>query len=391
MLKRILIYLTVSAPFTAHSNDYGGDLVVCVEPDSVDTKNKVPAGVYTLDFIQASHPADWYYNPSSLDDSLDRVSFILEQIDRGLWESFKEYRSLISNTNPFTKKRSWKIDDAKLNNLPDESFIRRLPSNCEPLAEGNQESEPRGVFQVIVRKEVSDKHIIYEANGPMLEKVSEVPLQISMLHVHEWLRDYLSITYNLYHATAELHSLAAVERVRSGVLKEVLQNLGCLKVAPIELATMQTNEATETHQPQLANEIIKLVPTDHDEFVEFSEFSEFVKIGPNTDFSTDHIAYTVSNPNPNETYLRIWVNENYTVDLVGRITSGGYALTTKGDMRLFTFSNSSFTSGYTSEVGISVRDGRGCIFEAELNLILRQQYELRFPEDFKLKYTPPIK
>lgn len=202
----------------------GGDIVICGEGDGTK-KDEVSGGVYALDYLQARNPLSWYTPVSSLEESLDRIVKILQYFPPRFQKSFQEFRSNLNNTKRFQGRRSWIRNDAELGNIRDESLVWHLPSNCIFKNDEDNKNDPRGIYQAIVRIELSEFHVVYEANVNLLKLLKEYLLQHSILLVHEWLRDFLPESYSLYRASVILHSQSADVDAESGELKKILENL----------------------------------------------------------------------------------------------------------------------------------------------------------------------
>lgn len=118
-------------------------------------------------------------NISTLQESVERISELLEIKAPELSKSFQVFSKQIKNTNE-SKNYVWRIPKNGLEVIRDE--LIQLPLSCRNNYGVTE------VYQAVVRKKANEK-IIFEYDPELYSALEASPLQLSFLLVHEWLWD----------------------------------------------------------------------------------------------------------------------------------------------------------------------------------------------------------
>lgn len=193
----------------------GGDIVKCN-----GTKEEQLNGHYALDYALmigrggAKHELnpnvkDWDEYESYLLEILDEKSAKLKTSFKDFAKSTQQIRFcgfLPCDTTIASKRhhRIWNGAQLKLENLPDEGNLLRLPKECKKQLSSTQPGWRVAVKQAIVRHQFGPR-ITYNYDG-VLKFVKHAPYQFSFLLVHEWLRDFTQDPEVIRNITWFLHS-----------------------------------------------------------------------------------------------------------------------------------------------------------------------------------------
>lgn len=166
----------------------GGDAILCEPRPNLNSFS----GTYSLDYIlgATSYSLEAYQlaEIESLEQSIERIVSTLTPKVPLLAKSLSEYYSLIRNYHDFTKPRIW-LAVSKLADLKDEDLIYEGPENCIVPSTG-----AANLKQVVSRVYDPDTGLIrYYFDRQIYSQIlSNGPLQVSFLHIHEWLWDFIA-------------------------------------------------------------------------------------------------------------------------------------------------------------------------------------------------------
>jgi hypothetical protein len=182
-----LAFLILLSAHLAHSSSQvlnGGDAVDCSVGNGFPPERPPgDAGYYSLDYVLTYDPgASPIYPAKSLNESLSRLSALMKQKLPELSPSFDIFMRDFMNRD-MSKTYLWQPAQSSLIDVPDEKLISQLPQNCRS-----------GVAQAVVRQSAGytrmPSHIVFAYDKYVVGKLSQIPVQLSFLLVHEWLWDF---------------------------------------------------------------------------------------------------------------------------------------------------------------------------------------------------------
>jgi hypothetical protein len=141
---------------------------------------------------------------TSLSDSFQKISNLIDKKLPTLSLSFKEFVSQLENHSDYSKKYIW-IASNDLIDIADEHYVD-IASACGPNLSGSVD-----VIQAVIRKKNdaesgSPKTIIFNYDPQALKLIDNSPLQKSYLYVHEWLWNIAKDSNQIRQINSLLHS-----------------------------------------------------------------------------------------------------------------------------------------------------------------------------------------
>lgn len=252
----------------------GGDVLLCKK-----SKDNSFNGEYSYDYIQTRNSLhkeneDEYAFPKD-QDCLERVSFIadrLEQVNPVMAEGLKDFikSAPFSGGETSTNRRRWVPSGSKeapechSYDIKDETHLVKA-DNCQTCQLFNRDySRTR-------------PQVFYTYNAGLFKEIQKRPTQCSYALIHEWARDFLPDSKDLYFFTASLHSKQFLSKGELSLIPLDQQTESCFE--------MSKHAPTETDKLSIYFKISSLVPPTQDEVEKYQ--SEMVKMTKELDRSID--------------------------------------------------------------------------------------------------------
>lgn len=198
MFKLYLIsVLIVSIPTPVFArDDFGpGNSGMTVRCEQSSDPKDPAEGLYSLDYLVAANTlgSEKVVPVRTFQESLKRIERLLLAKVPDLGESFKKFRSYLSNRDDRSQKRIWPRSDFKLPSIEDSDRSYVLPENCAGRltqtiirSEGGQQIEYDSHRDTFLELEKSSS----AKTPPDEAEKAPTPLNLSFIYVHEWLWDY---------------------------------------------------------------------------------------------------------------------------------------------------------------------------------------------------------
>ena len=175
------------------ANGGGGNAIQCDD-------GKIYAWDYVNSKLDSMAVDPVLLKAKSADQILKIMAQRLVRIHHGMAASLEDFRQF--NTDPLTDgSRVWLHTKNALINLNDEDRSV-LPESCIQNAKPNFK-----LFQAVIRQTTDGGKIRYNVDDSLIKKLNaNSPLQLSVLYIHEWLRDFNEDPSNILLVNQLLHS-----------------------------------------------------------------------------------------------------------------------------------------------------------------------------------------
>lgn len=222
LISLLLLQPLLAFTFAGQDIGNGGDLILCHANPSLNNLD----GLYALDYLLANSAEQAeFYQPKTLDHSLDRIEKLLKEKVPELWASFHDFREQLFMRD-LLSTRIWEAAAYQLINITDEQLglSDQIPKNCKN-AQGIQISQ--AVIHLAPGFSGAGPGVtMYRYMPEIIKELSQSrPLQSSFLLVHEWLWDHSSNVDRNRRINKFLHSNSLTSMTRTQILT-LLDRLG---------------------------------------------------------------------------------------------------------------------------------------------------------------------